>query len=570
MRKYITLILKKPLPLIFFIALAILTLFFIYELRKTDCKPGVPLDDAFIHFQFSRNLAEGNGFSFNPDEPTPGSTSPAWTLLITVFYVFLHNHLLITKILSGIFYILTAIVTYFLGNVILKSKKMAVLSALFVLISGRFAWSALSAMEVTLFSFLLVLVLFMHYKKRSISLQALLLGIASTVRPEAYLLSIFFFLIESFKSAGKFRRCRNHMVFLNLIFSGFIYGIVILPYLLFSYHTSGEILPNTFRAQSLISGAFFSRLKIGILYILRYSYLILIDNPFLALFVPLGILNLLKDNLKRNKDLLLTTIAIGFPIVASITAPNLRHHGRYTIPFIPIYTIIGLYQLQKLRKKLKPSSFYLVTFISLSIGSIVVFTLSRDLFVPSLISGIIWIILESIFLAVILIIIPLLIGKHFSIFSYFEDKPFHLLFSISIPLLILPLLTWADTYAWNVKNINDMHVEIGKWVDLNIEEDALLAINDIGAISYLSERKIIDLVGLVSPDVLKVTEGLAKTERDSPLWIYINDKKADYLIILPCWYPEMQKEENLEEIYRIELDRYTMVDCEMVVYKIER
>ena len=39
-------------------------------------------DDAFIHFQFARNLANGRGFSYNSDEPTYGDTSPLWVFML--------------------------------------------------------------------------------------------------------------------------------------------------------------------------------------------------------------------------------------------------------------------------------------------------------------------------------------------------------------------------------------------------------------------------------------------------------------------------------------------------------
>src|SRR5438552_1372784 len=43
---------------------------------------GFPMDDPYIHLQFARNLAHGAGFSFNPHEPVPGSTSPLWVLVL--------------------------------------------------------------------------------------------------------------------------------------------------------------------------------------------------------------------------------------------------------------------------------------------------------------------------------------------------------------------------------------------------------------------------------------------------------------------------------------------------------
>ena len=41
-------------------------------------------DDTFIHFQFAKHLVQGKGFSFNDGEPTYGATSPLWVLLLAL------------------------------------------------------------------------------------------------------------------------------------------------------------------------------------------------------------------------------------------------------------------------------------------------------------------------------------------------------------------------------------------------------------------------------------------------------------------------------------------------------
>ncbi len=46
--------------------------------------PGFPLDDTWIHLQFARNVAEGQGFSFNPGVSSSGSSAPLWTLVLAV------------------------------------------------------------------------------------------------------------------------------------------------------------------------------------------------------------------------------------------------------------------------------------------------------------------------------------------------------------------------------------------------------------------------------------------------------------------------------------------------------
>src|SRR5204863_910871 len=58
-----------------------LTLFLLRE-REIAGAAGFPLDDAWIHLHFARNLAEGAGFSYNPGVAVAGSTAPLWTLLL--------------------------------------------------------------------------------------------------------------------------------------------------------------------------------------------------------------------------------------------------------------------------------------------------------------------------------------------------------------------------------------------------------------------------------------------------------------------------------------------------------
>ena len=45
---------------------------------------GYLTDDSFIHFQFAKHLVQGKGFSFNAGEPTYGATSPLWVFLLAL------------------------------------------------------------------------------------------------------------------------------------------------------------------------------------------------------------------------------------------------------------------------------------------------------------------------------------------------------------------------------------------------------------------------------------------------------------------------------------------------------
>ena len=48
---------------------------------------GLALDDAWIHQTYARNLASTGQFAFVPSQPSAGSTSPLWTLLIAPGYL---------------------------------------------------------------------------------------------------------------------------------------------------------------------------------------------------------------------------------------------------------------------------------------------------------------------------------------------------------------------------------------------------------------------------------------------------------------------------------------------------
>jgi hypothetical protein len=79
-----------------------------------------------------------------------------------------------------------------------------------------------------------------------------------------------------------------------------------------------------------------------------------------------------------------------------------------------------------------------------------------------------------------------------------------------------------------------------KWVATNTPEEAVIAAHDIGALGYFAERDLLDLAGLVSPDVIPFI-------RDETLLAdYLDDFGADYLVTLRDWYPELERGLHVE------------------------
>jgi len=110
-----------------------------------------------------------------------------------------------------------------------------------------------------------------------------------------------------------------------------------------------------------------------------------------------------------------------------------------------------------------------------------------------------------------------------------------------VMLTVSYVVLGARSYAEDVAFIESEMVVTAKWVAENLPADALIAAHDIGALGYFDSHELIDLAGLVSPDVIPFI-------RDEPqLTNYLNQRGADYLIAFPYFYPLMTG--NVESVF---------------------
>jgi hypothetical protein len=83
----------------------------------------------------------------------------------------------------------------------------------------------------------------------------------------------------------------------------------------------------------------------------------------------------------------------------------------------------------------------------------------------------------------------------------------------------------------DVAVIESEMVVTAKWASENLPEDAVIAAHDIGALGYFDDHELIDLAGLISPEVIPFI-------RDEPqLAVFLHERGADYLIAFPDFYP---------------------------------
>jgi hypothetical protein len=97
----------------------------------------------------------------------------------------------------------------------------------------------------------------------------------------------------------------------------------------------------------------------------------------------------------------------------------------------------------------------------------------------------------------------------------------------------------AYTYGQDVGFIESEMVASAKWAAKNIPPGALIAAHDIGALGFFDHHPLIDLAGLISPEVVPFIRNETK------LASFMDDHKVAYLIAFPYWYPDLTKRASL-------------------------
>jgi hypothetical protein len=348
-----------------------------------------------------------------------------------------------------------------------------------------------------------------------------LFGLAALSRPEGYLLfalSLADFLWASWRRsrithhASRITHHASRITYYvsRILLPALIFAAIVLPYLLFSLRTSGHLLPNTYHAKAGVD------LRPDLDFLSLTARYLILDNPLLLPFYVLGLGVLLFPTLSSATGLgetspqrqasLLSLWSAGLPVIYACLHAVLYQHGRYLIPLIPVNAVAGVVGL-----------------------------------------------LEA--------------GRLATRRGYrWRGSPKALALLVGVLVIVgtaWRLPTMARLYAWNVDNINEMHVALGEWVAEHTPPDAVLALNDIGAIAYVSERPIVDLAGLVTPEVIPL---LRAPDRDARLADFMAEQGVQYVVIFPNWFPGLAaRTDVLEPVYQVTLARNTIAGGEMMV-----
>ncbi len=477
------------LPEIVFLCLCIWL--FVADLSANGQPWGFPLDDAWIHMTFGRNLAQGAGFSVNPGEPCGASTSVLWSLWLAVL------HLLPARLgLAGVIAcvkasgVLLGLAAFAGTRRFLRTAGLSpgetLAGLLLALVAYPLSWASLSGMEVPLTCALCAWAVAYQAEAaktadsgRARRIAAVLWTLATLARPEnAVFLAASVVLMSRKEEQGRISGVAQ--------LAGWVLPMV-LVYVLAMIYISGKPWPSTLEAK-MTAGALPALARVGdwagipaaalagCAKTLGESLTFLLGENVVALFVfllaPLFRFVSRKEHLEggivETVWFAWATLPIQAGLVAVVAAPESysAFHGRY-----------------------------LAHTVWLAVPAAVVFALAawRALGRPRLIWAI--------------VILGILAAA---------DRQIDL----------------ARSYALETSNITNLQVRIARWFGERLPKGGAVAINDVGAMGYFSGRRLVDLEGLITPQAIF-------WNRAGRIDAFLEAVKPEYLVIFPYWYPEV-------------------------------
>jgi hypothetical protein len=119
---------------------------------------------------------------------------------------------------------------------------------------------------------------------------------------------------------------------------------------------------------------------------------------------------------------------------------------------------------------------------------------------------------------------------------------------------------WAEMLGTNTREIEEIDVAIGRWLAENTPQEALIAVDDIGAITFISGREIVDMNGLVSPEVWPAVRAEEGLPRDQQLTRILSRRKPDYMAAFPLWRWNIASNADVAQpLFHVHSDTHTII-----------
>lgn len=431
---------------------------------------GFPLDDAWIHQTYARNIAQTGEWAFIPGQPSAGSTAPWWSLMLSTAYAARINPYLWTYLVGACGLALMAICGEFLFKWLCPQfKNRLPMAGIFLAVEWHMVWAGASGMETIVQAGIITgcfafLARAMQNGKTGYYLATgALAGVSIWFRPDGVtLLGPILFCAILTVSPVRLRARRSLAALAGA-------AIFVVPYLFFNLNLAGSIWPNTFYAKQ---AEYAAQLTIPLMERITSIFSLPLIGAGLLLLPGALYFTWLMGRKRDILGLSLLLWWVGYSLIYVLRLPVIYQHGRYLMPAMPVFWLMGLagtvWGMQNLAVNAK------------------------------------WRRRLTLFVAV------LIAAVNFSFYGL-----------------------GVQTYREDVAIIETEMVDTAKWIEQNTPPEALIAAHDIGALGYFSDRSLVDLAGLVSPEVIPFIRD------ESQLESYLNQTNIDYLVTFPEWYPQL-------------------------------
>jgi len=454
-----------------------------------------PLDDAWIHQVYARSFATGHGFEYNNGAQEAGSTSPLWAIATAPIHWFAGEDR--ARTVAGVMCVgaalgLACILIFRVIAVRLTgSSAAACMAACLLALEPRLLFSALSGMENVLLVALWLGALLAAIGRRW-WVAAVLAGLMAITRPESVVvLAVFVFALMLARPAPRWPRKVMALVIAVLPFAA---------WLLFCHATTGHWLPNTYYVKAL---AFRPAPNV----LVQAWRLVAAQGFATSVLFPAGMLTAAIALLARRRWLVAAFIIVAPLLYLSAVAGtrDLRASGYYWTRWID------------------PVALLLTAAFALGLAFV-----STGSWKPA------WagrISLRTWRFVMCVAVVAVLAFSAPGFARSFADRRSHL--------------------RTDSRVIAIMNVRAGLWIRDHSAADAVVGVNDAGAIRYFGNRRTIDLLGLNNQDLA--------FHRVPPVDTLLG---CDWLAIFPSIFPQqaglLSSEYDVDLVIQIPPAEYTI------------
>jgi hypothetical protein len=405
----------------------------------------MPLDDAYIHFQYARQIALGQWYVYNPGEPaTSGATSWLYPYVLALGYRLGFQDLAMGAWAMGVGALALALSAFVVARLARHYHAPMVLAWLVAgtfALNGSVAWHYMSGMETGLTTLALLLLLWMVVRDRLdwpfIGAPAFL----ALMRPEAGWFTIVAVLVMIVR---KWHTAKNYMLLCALIPLAMIAGQPV-----FNWAITGTWVATGNQAKSILGTV-----------------------PFW----PEAALARIAENMWR--------------MIWEFAISTSAREGQY-LPHLFVFALAGGVWLL-----IAPQRRYVALTLLLWLGGGIVAISTLDTAFWHF---------KRYQMPLMALLMPLaawgvLAGWTWLSARVWARRAWGVLFVGSFVWSWLTLPVWLGHYRLNVDYVAAQPLAMARWLAANTPSGARVAVHDVGMMRYLGGRTTVDMVGLTTPN----------------------------------------------------------------------